>query len=84
MTDEANNGAPSALASWNVRIIFGSIVLGFCMALIAYTMLLGKSDNSLHQSALSWSFALILAILFGFGVGANIDSVMALATGKKS
>lgn len=69
-------GAPSALAGWNVRIIFGSIVLAFCMGLIAYVVLKGTPGNSLHDSAQSWAFLLIFAILGGFGVGTLAEPLL--------
>lgn len=65
MSDEA----PSAVASWNVRVIFGSIVLAFCLATVSWVTVFGSPTNSLHQSAQSWSFGIIIAILAGFGVG---------------
>jgi hypothetical protein len=70
------NGAPSAIAAWNVRIIFGSVMLAFCMCIIAMVLWRGTSGNSLHESALSWSFALIAAILFGFGVGSVLEPLV--------
>lgn len=67
MSEDA--AAPSAAAGWNVRVIFGSVVLALCIALIAYLVAKGSPTNSLHESALSWGFILIAAILGGFGVG---------------
>lgn len=75
-------GAPSTLAGWNVRIIFGSIVLGFCMSIIAYLVLKGSPTNSLHESALTGAFFLIAAILAGFGVGTVAERVLALLNKK--
>jgi hypothetical protein len=82
MSDEAPtppvlyNGAPDALAAWNVRIIFGSITLGFCWFIILALLWRGTSGNSLHSDALSWSFALIAATLLGFGVGGVIEPLL--------
>lgn len=70
------NGAPSALAAWNVRIIFGSIMLAFCMGIIVLVLWKGDGNNSLHGSALQWSFALIGAILLGFGVGSMLEPLL--------
>jgi len=72
MSDEA----PSTLAAWNARIIFGAVALAFCMAIIAFTVIKGASGNTLHESAQSWSFALIGAILLGFGVGAVAEPLV--------
>jgi len=81
MSDETS--APSTLASWNVRIIFGSIVLAFCMYVILYVVLKGAPGNSLHDSALSWAFMLIAAILGGFGVGTFAAPLLSALTVKK-
>ena len=74
-------GAPGTRAAWNARIVFGSIALAFCMGMVAFTTLAGETGNSLHSSAQSWSFALIGAILLGFGVGSMLEPVL-LAMGK--
>jgi hypothetical protein len=76
------NGAPSALAAWNVRLTFGSIMLAFCMGIIVMVLWKGDGNNSLHNSALSWSFALIAAILLGFGVGAVLEPLVSAFTKK--
>ena len=77
-----SEGAPSTLAGWNVRIIFGSIVLGFRMSIIGYLVLKGSPTNSLHDSALAWSFGVVIAILAGFGVG-TVAERMLTALSKK-
>jgi hypothetical protein len=81
VTDEVTvsppyNGAPSALAAWNVRLIFGSIMLAFCMVIIVLVLWKGDGNNSLHKDALSWSYALIGCILLGFGVGAVLEPLV--------
>lgn len=70
------NGAPSQLAAWNVRIIFGSITLGFCWGIILIILWKGTPGNALHDSALSWCFALIGAVLLGFGVGGVLEPLL--------
>lgn len=70
--------APSARSAWNVRIIFGSAALAFCLAVISFIVVKGTPGNSLHDSALSWSFMLVIAILAGFGVGTVAEPILAL------
>lgn len=80
MSDDT--GAPSATAGWNVRVIFGSGIIAFCMAVIAFVVLKGTPGNSLHDSALAWSFALILAVMGGFGVGTLAAPLLSVLSKK--
>jgi hypothetical protein len=69
-------GAPGSRAAWNVRIVFGSITLALCWAIIGLVLWSGDGGNTLHASALSWCFALIAAVLLGFGVGAVLEPLV--------
>lgn len=50
-------------------------VLAGCAALIAYIVVAGDPANSLHQSALAWSFTLSGAMLGGYLFGATWEIV---------
>lgn len=76
MSDIANNGAPSILAAWNARIIFGSVAMVFAVAIVILTTWKGDPANSLHTSAQGWGFAIIGVILVGFGVGAGLETYL--------
>ena len=76
-------GAPGSRAAWNVRLIFGTTTLILCWGVILTIVWKGTPGNSLHDSALTWSFALIAAVLLGFGVGSVIEPLLTATTGKK-
>lgn len=56
---------------WHLGI--GLAALAFCFASIVRLLLYGKSENLLHQNALSWSYIVAGGILAGFGFGAIIE-----------
>lgn len=79
MTDETlTSDAFDPPANKTVRTLIGLSTLGGTSMLIIWLMLYGKSDNSLHQSALSWAFTLHALILVGFGFGAALPLLAAL------
>ena len=45
-------------------------VMALAMLAIGYLIGWGRPDNSLHDSAMAWSFTVVLAILAGIGVSA--------------
>jgi hypothetical protein len=49
------------------KIIFAIVTLLFCASVIVWIILYGKGDNSLHASALSWSFSIAAGVLAGIG-----------------
>lgn len=76
MTDPAPvNPAPSPAISMNStwRIVFGCIALVFFGTIIVYLIKDGNDKNSLHQSALSWSYLGVMGVLAAFGFGAVVD-----------
>ena len=60
------------------QAIIGITVLILCGVLVVWLMMFGKADNSLHSSALSWSFTLIGVIVIGFGIGAALPQILEL------
>jgi amino acid transporter len=52
------------------KLWFAVVGLIFCAATIVWIILYGKADNSLHASALSWSYSLAVGIFAGVGFGA--------------
>jgi hypothetical protein len=68
--------------AWQLRLVLGCFVLAFNGALIWYLVIVGKGDNALHTSALSWAFLLSTLILGGFGFGSLINPLLS-AFGKK-
>lgn len=51
------------LANKTIRAVTVLVVMGLCAATIFWLLQWGHADNSLHASALSWSYSLI-----GFGL----------------
>jgi hypothetical protein len=43
-------------------------VLVFAIGIIVYALLAGDPDNSLHQSAMSWSYTLVIFTMLGLGI----------------
>lgn len=54
--------------TWATIISIGTLL--FNAGTIVYLLLYGVADNSLHASALSWSYFSGLAVLAGIGIGA--------------
>lgn len=68
--------------SWEWRYGLGVLVLGFNAACICWLMVYGRSENLLHQNALSWSYILSAGVLAGLGLGAVIPQLTQIM-GKK-
>lgn len=73
MTDTTQIDPP---IRWEWRYALGVVVLLFNALCIGWCMLYGKSDNLLHQNALSWSYILSGGILAGLGLGASLPQIM--------
>lgn len=52
----------------SLRGFLAIVSLSFCAALIVWLVLYGKSENSLHVSALSWAWFSFLGILISAGI----------------
>lgn len=52
------------------KTILTICVLACNGSIIVWLILYGKADNSLHTSALGWSYLTVLGILAGLGFGA--------------
>lgn len=63
-----------------------TVVTIFCLlfnaSVISYLLVLGKADNSLHASAMSWSYTTAAAILVALGFGSLTPLIAALVTKK--
>lgn len=70
MTSEA----PSPREGWTVQVVACGICLVFAISTITYLVFHGSPTNSLHDSALSWSFTLIGVVLVGLGVAEAIPT----------
>jgi drug/metabolite transporter (DMT)-like permease len=61
------------------KLIFAVAGLIFCGVTIAWIVAYGRPDNSLHDSALSWSYVLAAGLFAGVGFSA----IAYLLTGSK-
>ncbi len=75
--------SPLKLFSKAWRTVIAVIVLALCAAAIGWLLAWGAPDNSLHQSALSWSYTLVACILAGIGIGTVMTQFIPALLGKK-
>lgn len=59
-------------------IIFISASFVMSWGIIGVTVWRGESGNTLHSSAQSWSFVVVLATLAGYGLGSITEIVSAM------
>jgi hypothetical protein len=65
------------------RAIVALSILGFAVACITYLLCYGEPTNSLHQSALSWSYMLIIFMALALGIdSAAANWIMSAYSGK--
>lgn len=57
-----------------IRAVFSALTVLFCFGIIALLTTIGDPTNSLHQSALSWSYSLSGFVIAGYIFGAVIDT----------
>jgi hypothetical protein len=70
MTTEVD---PLYIAGVKTRRSIIVVSLVYIYSLIAYLLIVGNPENSLHQSALSWSFIASLGIIFAYSFGIIIN-----------
>lgn len=68
---------------WEWRYLAGMLTLAFNGGMIIWLILYGRSENLLHQNALSWAFILSAGVLAGFGLGAVIDPIARISGASK-
>jgi hypothetical protein len=51
-----------------IRAVVTLSVLTFAIGLIVFCVVSGDADNSLHQSAMSWSFMLVIFTMIALGI----------------
>ena len=66
------NGIP--LPSTQVRKNITIAIMLFCMVMISVITFIGDDKNSLHVSAMSWSFTILAATFFAYCFGSVIDN----------
>ena len=81
-TETTVNGLPLPTRNTRRNIVIATIL--FCWVLIGYLMINGNPDNSLHQSALSWGFMLMVSTIFAYVFGAVFDNFNFWRTAKQN
>jgi len=66
------NGLPIPTRTTRKQLVIGTLI--FCASMIAYVVIKGEPTNSLHSSALAWSYTLMGATLFAYVFGAIMDN----------
>jgi hypothetical protein len=74
------NGLP--LPTRATRKLIVLITILFCWVIIGFLMVKGESANSLHTSALAWSFMLMASTIFAYVFGAVVDNFNFWKTSK--
>lgn len=74
---------PAPILNATGRTVVAVLVMLFCGWIIVWTMLWGQPANSLHASALSWGFTVLVCTMAGLGFGAVLPYIPDLI-GKKT
>jgi hypothetical protein len=74
------NGFPMPTRKTRKQFVIATII--FCWATIALLLWQGDPNNSLHVSALAWSYSVFAASLFAYVFGAVVDNYNFLKTMK--
>jgi hypothetical protein len=64
------------------RAVVAIAVICFCVAVIVWLVLHGQPANSLHQSALSWAWTVLLASMGALGIDAAAEKYLPLLGAK--
>ncbi len=64
------------------RAVTALVVLSFCLGTVAWLIAYGSAANSLHQSALSWSYTLLCVAMAALGLNVTVDGIVQLLTAK--
>lgn len=57
-----------------IRAIFSAVTVLFCFGIIGLIVVNGDPTNTLHLSALSWSYSLSGFVIAGYIFGAVVDT----------
>jgi len=77
-----NPSSDGQLINKTGRAVIAVCMLAFSIAIIWWLLLNGRSENSLHDSAMSWAWLLIIIQLVTLGVGGFASKAIDLANQK--
>lgn len=72
------NGIPLPTRQTRKKIVYSTIT--FFFLIISYIVVAGSPTNSLHESALAWSFSGMLAVIGAYVFGAVFDNINVMKT----
>ena len=75
------NGLPLPSRKTRKNIVVYTML--FCTLLISVLLYKGTPGNTLHESALAWSFSVYAGVVFAYVFGAVIDTYNVLKSSKK-
>lgn len=75
------NGMPLPSRKTRKGIVIYTLL--FCSLLICLLLFKGTPGNTLHESALAWSFSVYAGVVFAYVFGAVIDTYNVLKSTKK-
>jgi len=64
------------LLNRTLRALLGLGVMSFCMSIVVGLLYNGSPTNSLHESAMSWAWAIILLMVMAFGLGNAVEAAI--------
>lgn len=70
------NGMPLPSRATRKKLVVGTLL--FCGSLIVGVVTQGDPANTLHASALAWSFSISIAVIMGYVFGAVFDNANVL------
>lgn len=82
MTDDILeiNGIPIPTRKTRKKFVIGTLV--YCAIVIGWLIAYGDPGNSLHVSALAWSWGVGAATIFAYVFGAVVDNFNVMRQGK--
>ena len=57
------------------KVVFACLALLFFSSIIVYLIIYGHEKNSLHESALAWSFLGDMGVLAALGIGSVLEII---------
>ena len=67
------NGVPLPSRRTRKGVVVYTLII--CTAIIAYILGFGNDENSLHQSALAWTYSMYIVVVMAYVFGAVADTV---------
>lgn len=73
---------PTDIINKTGRAVIAIAVMVFCCSTIVWLLLYGSALNSLHLSALSWSYTVMCVSMAALGLNVTVDKLIQIFSGK--